>query len=356
MHEVPMGRRGWSRPRLKARIGRIAAASVACLSLGAAAGAQGAPIRIKMATLVPAGSTWHDVLKEAAQKWETLSNGKVKVTLYPGGAAGDDPDVVRKMRLGTLNAGVLTSVGVAEVDRSVYALGVPMMYSSYDEVYAVLDKMRPKLEASLLAKGFVVLNWADGGWVHFFSKKAIATPDDLKATKLFSWAGDDAAVELWRKGGFNPVPLPSTELATALQTGLVDTLGSPPQVAVISQYYKYAPNMTDLSWQLLLGATLINKSTWDQIPADLRPALLKASEEAGQKLQAEIRKSGDQDVEAMKKSGLHVVPVDAKALALWKKTAEDLYPKIRGPIVPADAFDDALRFRDEYRKQHPPTH
>ncbi|HWX24191.1 MAG TPA: TRAP transporter substrate-binding protein DctP [Vicinamibacteria bacterium] len=335
--------------------GRSALAALALLMAFAPQPAA-AQVRIKMATLVPAGSSWHNVLKETAEKWKTVSGGKVVVTLYPGGVAGDDPDVVRKMRLGTLNAGVLTEVGVAEVDRSVYALGVPMMYSSYDEVYAVLDKMRPKLEASLLAKGFVVLNWADGGWVHFFSKKAVTTPDDLKTVKLFSWAGDDTAVELWKSGGFHPVPLPSTELATALQTGLVDTLGVPPQVAVISQYYKYAPYMTDLSWQLLLGATLINKSSWDQIPADLKPALVAASEEAGKKLQAEMRQSVDRDIEAMKKNGLHVVPVDAKTAALWSKTAESLYPKIRGPIVPADAFDDALRFRDEYRKQHPAAH
>jgi TRAP-type C4-dicarboxylate transport system substrate-binding protein len=312
-----------------------------------------AQIKVKMATLVPQGSSWHDVLKETAEKWKTVSGGKVVVTLFPGGVAGDDPDVVRKMRLGTLNAGVLTSVGVAEIDRSVYALGIPMMFSSYDEVYDVLGKMRPKLEASLLAKGFVVLNWADGGWVHFFSKKPIAAPDDLKAVKLFTWAGDDKATELWKSGGFNPVPLPSTELATALQTGLVDTLGVPPQVAVISQYYKYAPNMTNLSWQLLLGATLINKTTWDQIPADLHPALAQAAEEAGKKLQAEMRQSADRDVEAMKKNGLKVIPVDAKTAALWTKTAEGLYPKIRGPIVPAEAFDDALHFRDEFRKQHP---
>ena len=90
------------------------------------------------------------------------------------------------MRLGTLNAGVLTSVGVAEIDKSVYALGVPMMYDSYEELYYVLEKMRPRLESSLESKGFVVLNWADGGWVHFFSQKPVAVPDDLKAQKLFS--------------------------------------------------------------------------------------------------------------------------------------------------------------------------
>lgn len=308
------------------------------------------PILVKMATLVPDGSSWHLILKETAEKWKTLSGGRVVVRLYPGGVAGDDPDVVRKMRLGTLNAGVLTAVGVAEIDKSVYALGVPLMYSSYEEVYYVLEKMKPRLEANLEAKGFVVLNWADGGWVHFFAQKPVATPDDLKTQKLFSWNGDSQSLEIWRSGGFNPVPLPATELATALQTGLVTALGSPPQVAVISQYYTHARNMTDLPWQLLLGATLIHKSTWEKIPADIRPALLEAAREAGKRLRDEIRKSGERDVEAMRKRGLNVVRVDPQARALWQKTAESFYPKVRGAIVPSDAFDEAMRYRDEYRK------
>src|SRR5512135_1005025 len=222
-----------------------------------------APIVVRMATLVPDGSSWHLILKEAADKWRQTSGGRVTVRLFPGGVAGDDPDVVRKMRLGSLSAGVLTSVGVAEIDKSVYALGIPLAFDSYDEVYWVLEKMRPKLEASLEQKGFVVLNWADGGWVHFFTKQPVAVPDDLRRLKLFTWAGDAETVEVWRSAGFNPVPLPSTEIATALQTGLVEALGTPPQVAVISQFFNNARNMTDLRWQLLLGATVVSKATWD---------------------------------------------------------------------------------------------
>lgn len=336
--------------RLHRAAGPLCALLVA-VSWPAAASAQ-QRVLVKMATLVPDGSSWHAVLKETAAKWEQISGGRVKVNLYAGGVAGDDPDVVRKMRLGTLQAGVLTAVGVAEIDKSVYALGVPLMYDSYDEVYAVLEKMRPRLEADLEAKGFIVLNWADGGWVHFFSKKPVAVPDDLRKLKLFTWAGDTQAVEVWKAAGFNPVPLPSTEIMTSLQTGLVEALGVPPQVAVIAQYFQHASNMARLRWQLLLGATLINKSTWEKIPADLRPALLQASREAGAKLQAEIRNSEERDIAAMQKRGLNVVPVGAAERAQWQKLVTAIFPKVRGAIVPAEAFDEALRQRDEYRKSH----
>ncbi len=339
-------RRGRCRPFL-----RLLACGALALAWPATRAEAQAPIVVRMATLVPDGSSWHLILKETADKWRQLSGGRVTVRLFPGGVAGDDPDVVRKMRLGTLNAGVLTSVGVAELEPAVYALGVPLLFDSYEELYAVHEKMRPRLEASLQQKGFVVLNWADGGWVHFFSKKPVASPDDLRPLKLFVWAGDADSVEVWRSAGFNPVPLPATEIATALQTGLVEALGAPPQVTVISQYFTSARNMTALRWQLLLGATLISKATWDKIPADLRPALAQAAREAGTRLQKEIRDSEDRDVEAMKKRGLNVVPVSAAQRAQWAKLTESLYPKIRGRIVPADAFDEAMRYRDEYRKE-----
>ena len=310
-------------------------------------------ITIKMATLVPTNSSWFLVLKEVADKWAKLSNGRVRVILYGGGTKGDDPEVVQAMRLGELQGAVLTSVGVAEIEKSVYALSIPMAFDSYDEVYAVLEKMRPRLEAAIDSRGFVVLNWADAGWLHFFTKRPVAVPDDLRKLKLFQWAGDPKSLELWKAAGFNPRPAASTELLTGLQTGLFEACSLSPQIAVIGHYYDKAPYMTDLNWALLLGATVITKDTWARIPAELKPELLKAMREAGARLQADIRQSGEKDVAAMKGAGLTVVPVDAKARELWRKTLEGAYGRIRGDFVPADAFDEALKFRDEYRKTAP---
>jgi TRAP-type C4-dicarboxylate transport system substrate-binding protein len=310
-------------------------------------------ITIKMATLVPENSSWFLVLKDVADKWGKASGGKVKVILYPGGRKGDDPDVVRDMRLGGLQGAVLTSVGLAEIDKMIYALSIPMAFESYEEVYAVLEKMRPRIEASMEAKGFVVVNWADGGWVQFFTKSPVSGPEDLKKLKMFSWAGDPKSLEIWKAAGFNPRPAPSTELVTGLQTGLFEAFGAPPQVCVIARYYEHAKYMTDMKWALMLAATVIDKATWAKVPADLKPALLQIARDAGTKLQADIRKSGEADVAAMKSAGLTVVTIDAKTKELWRKMAESTYSRVRGEFMPADAFDEAMKYRDEYRKAHP---
>jgi len=318
------------------------------LALASVAGAQSTVI--KMATLVPQGSDWYSTLQEMAQKWQEASGGRVTLRLYPGGVAGDDSDVVRKIRLGTLDAGVLTSAGLADVDRSIFALELPMGFADYDEFNAVLDKMSPQLEKIYGDKGFVILAWADAGWVHFFTKSPVRVPDDLKALKLFAWAGDDFAVELWKSSGFNPVPLPSTEISTALQTGLVSALPTTSQAAVLLQWYTHAKNMTDVNWAVLLGGIVVSRKSWERIPADIRPALLKAAQEAGAKSRAQTRESAARDVEAMEKRGLTVVHLDAAAREAWQRAAEAAYPSLRGKYVPAPVFDEALRLRDEHRK------
>ena len=320
------------------------------LALAECAQAQ-ALVTVKMATLVPENSSWFLVLKEVADQWGKISGGKVRVLLYPGGRQGDDPDVVRKMNLGTLNAGVLTSAGIAEIDRAVYALSIPMAFNDYDEIYAVLERMRPRMEAQFEARGFVALNWADGGWNHFFTKSPVAVPDDMKKLKMFSWAGDQKTTEAWKKMGFDPRPAPSTELVTGLQTGLFEAFLAPPQVALITRYYEQTKYMTDMRWQILMAATVIRKETWERIPADLRPKLLEVARTAGAKLQKAIREEHQQDVDAMRKAGLVIVPVDARSRDAWRRASESAYSLMRGGAVPADAFDEALRYRDEYRRQ-----
>jgi len=329
----------------------VAALSVALAAFAAAppAAAQGR-VLVKMASPVPEGSVWHRILKEMEQEWLEASNGRVRLRIYPGQTAGDDPVVITKMRLGTLHAALLAGVG--GVVPEVYALQVPLMYRSYDEVDYVLQKLTPRLEAEFLKQDLVVLNWTDAGWVKFFTKDPAPTPDAIKKLKLFAWQGDNDVIETYKAAGFNPIPLPSTEVSTALQTGLVTAMPAPPQAAVIMQWYKHAQYMTDVNWAVLIGATVISKQTWESIPADLHPALKQAAERAGQKLRDETRANGPRDTAAMVERGLTVVtPTDAQ-LAEWRKAVEDAYPQIRGKVIPADVFDEARALLKEYRSTH----
>jgi len=324
----------------------------ACLvSLGGGPGpatAQEQPL-VKLATAAPDGSSWHQILKEMGEKWRKAPGGGVNLRIYAGGVLGDEPDAVRKMRVGQIQAAALTTVGLSDIDKSVAALQIPMMFRSWEELDHVREKIRPALERRLEEKGFVVLNWGDAGWVTFFAKEPFSRPDDLRGMKLFVWAGDNDAVDLWKAAGFRPVPLASTDILPGLQTGLINAFSTTPLLALSSQWFGLAPHMLDLRWAPLVGATVITKRAWEAIPTAAREAVRTAAEEAGGRLKGEIRAANEKAIGAMKKRGLILHPAPPEVESEWRRAAEGIYPRIRGVLIPAEIFDEVRRLRDEYR-------
>jgi TRAP-type transport system periplasmic protein len=304
---------------------------------------------VKMGTLAPEGSGWHKVLLQIGERWRTISGGRVKLVIYPGGVLGDEPDLVKKMRIGQIQAVALSGGGMFDIERGVMCLQIPMMFDTYDELDYVRDRVSPKLEKMIEAKGFMVLNWGDAGWVQFFLKKPVTNVADFKQIKLFTWAGDAEELELWKASGFRAVPLAATDILSGLETGLIEGVPTTPLYAELNQSYRVAPYLIDVKWAPLVGATVISKKTWEAFPADKRAEMLQAARNAGEALRGGIRKMGDEAIIAMRKRGLTVVPVSPAVAADWRREVEAVYPKIRGRWVPADIFDEVKRLRDEYR-------
>lgn len=304
---------------------------------------------VKLGTLAPEGSPWHNILRDMAEDWKKATGGKVAFKIFPGGVLGDEPLMVKKMKNKGLQAAALTAVGLSEIAPEIMGLCMPMLIQNYEELDYVLEKMAPALEKSLNGKGYTVLNWADAGWVTFFAQRPVATLDDLRKVKLFVWASSMSDVDVWKDAGVTPVPLEATEIHPGLKTGLINAFSSTPLAALSFQWFGSAKNMTDLKWAPLVGATVIRNDAWEKIPADLKPALVKAAKETGERLKKETRKLGDEAVDIMKKNGLTVVPVPPEAFADWEKQARAAYPRIMGKTIPPAMVAEVERLRDEFR-------
>ncbi len=306
-------------------------------------------VLIKMGTIAPEGSPWHQILQQMGQDWRNISGGALTLRIYAGGVLGDEPDMIQKMRIGQLQAVALSGSGLSRLAPAVACLQIPMMLKSYAELDYVRDRIAPRLEHEIGQKGYIVLNWGDAGWVHFFTKTPARKLDDIRRMKLFTMAGDAEALELYESAGFHPVPLATTDMLPALQTGLIDAFDVPPLLALLNQWFGVANYMIDVRWAPLVGATVVSKQTWERIPESIRPKVFSAARNAGDRLRGEIRKMGDDAVEAMKKRGLNVVTLDESILAEWRREVEEAYPKLRGRLVEAELFDEVRRLRDEFR-------
>src|SRR6266571_3711197 len=311
-------------------------AFAAALLAGEAQAAEVAKIRL--GALAPRGTIWHRSLLEMGEKWRA--------------AQGAEADMVRRMRVGQLNAALLTVIGLTEIDDSVAALQkMPMVFRSWDELDYLREKLRPTLEKRFLDKGFVVLFWGDGGWVRFFSKEPALHPADYRRMKMFAWAGDNPQVDIMKTLGYQPVVLEISDILPALQTGMINVVPSTPFYALIGQFYGHAPYMLDMNWVPIVGAVVITRKAWDAMSPSGQKALREAGDIAGAQLRAISRRENDESVEAMKKRGLKVQPVTPEVEAEWRRIAEQAYPMIRGKMVPAEMFDEVQRLLREYRAQ-----
>ena len=326
---------------------RKLALALCLLALAPLASAQ--EVTIKLGTLAPNGSTWHNLLKEMGEKWAEASGGKVKLRIYAGGTQGSEGDMVRKMAVGQLQAASITSVGMHDIAKEPQALSVPGMIGSEAEFDAVFPQVEPQLDQFLAQKGYIALHWSQVGFIRVFCTKAYRTPAEMSDAKMFAWDGDPGSVEAWKAAGFRPVVLSSTDVVPSLQTGMINCIANVPLYFLTARLFEKASHMVDVPWGYLIGATLVKKDAWDKVPADVRPKLLAIAREMGARVDADVRKLNADAVAAMKKQGLEVVQVDPKP---WLAAAEKAWPVVRGKVVPAAFFDEVLKARNAYRAKH----
>ena len=308
---------------------------------------------VKLGTLAPEGSPWHKIIQDMAEEWKAATPG-LKFKIFPGGVAGDEPDMVRKLRIGQLHMAALTGVGLSEIAPEFLALQMPMLLRTDEEMDYVREKMAPKFEKLLLDKGYVVLNWGEAGWTHFFGQKPIVTVADLKANKMMVWDANAGEIAAWKGAGVNPVPLAATDMHTGLKSGLINCFCTSALAALSFQWFGSAKEMSDMNWAPLVGATIIKAEKWAALDAKFHPALLKAAKTAGDQFRNETRKQSIVAVDTMKKHGLSVHSVPAEEVVVWEKAARGAWPALMGKSIPAELVAEIEKLRDEFRAQKPP--
>jgi len=306
--------------------------------------------QLKIGSLVPKNSLYHRQLMEVGDTWKKSQSGAARFNVFTDGSQGGEAEMVRRMRIGQLQAALLSVVGLREIEPSIAALqNLPLAFRSWEELDYVREKMRPGMEKKFLDKGYVVLAWGDAGWVRFFSRQAAFSPDDFKKMKFFTWGAEAEQQEIMKSLGYTPVPLEPTDILPSIQTGMINVVPSTPYFALASQIYNTAPNMLEINWAPIVGAFIVTKKAWDGMTPEAQNALKTASDKAGVVIRAQARKEVDEAVDAMRKRGLQVNKPNAEQLKEWRALSESLYPRIRGKMVPAETFDEVFAHLKAYR-------
>lgn len=289
---------------------RSALLSVACASTAL----WGQQFTIKFATVAPEGSTWLNVMKEFDAAVRKESGGKVGFKIYSTGVQGDEKAVLRKIRAGQLQSGGFTGVGMGEIAPKVRILDSPFLVRTTDEIDFLYKEFGKEFESAFEEGGYVLLGWAEVGFVHVFTNTEIHSSADLKGLKMWTWEGDPIAETAFRALGINPIPLSFTDVMTSLQTGLIDAFYTPPYAAIALQWFARAKFMVDVPLADAAGAVLISKNYYDKLPADLQEILLRNGRLYISRLTQLSRKDNREAVKELKKKGIVMLSANEKDL------------------------------------------
>lgn len=306
--------------------------------------------KIKLATLVPDGSIWDRALKEMGAQWSKKTSGRVSLRIFAGGVAGDETDMLRKLKIGQLQAGLFTASGLGQMEPAFRIFEVPLLFETEEEVTYVVRAVKEDFEKRLEKRGYHMLHWAHAGWVRIFSTGPIERYEDFIGMKQFVWGGGTRIGKWYEEVGIRTVPLAAPDILTGLQTGLVDVVPSTPLTALSLQWFRSAPFMCERRLAPLIGGTVISNRAWKKVTPHDQVEMLAAARKAGTKLFSEVPRSEGKALAEMKKRGLRVTQVaSAEDRRRWEGLGEHFKTRMREDSVPRDVFDRVTGLLKEYR-------
>ena len=272
----------------------------------------------KIATIAPDGTVWMEELRKGAAQIASRTDGRVKFRFYPGGVMGNDKSVLRKMRIGQLQGGAVTGEGLAEIDPDTLVYGLPLYFRSYDEVDYVRQQMDPLFLRSLEQKGYSSFGFGETGFAYLMSNRPIRKVKDLKGQKVWIPQGDRISRSAFEAVDVTPIPLPLTDVLTALQTGLIDTVASSPLGAIALQWHTRVKYVTDTPLVYLLGTLVISRKAFEKLSTEDQSVVRDVMERAYQTLNRNARGSDKSSWEALARQGISFVEPTQADRQYWQ--------------------------------------
>ncbi|AEJ61912.1 TRAP dicarboxylate transporter, DctP subunit [Spirochaeta thermophila DSM 6578] len=250
-----------------------------------------------------------------AEEVERLTNGMVKIKLYPQGQLGGERDVTEALQLGAIDFQA-SSIGVTGTFvPSIQILNLPFLFTGPKHWMAVMNgpvgkELLERAQKEGERIGLKVLAIAAPDFrLPMNNVRPIKSIDDFKGLKIRTMQVPEH-MEAYKALGSDPVPLAFGELYTALQTKVVDGCENGPLALLGNRFYEVQKYLVILPVVSNGGILLMSKETFDKMSKSQQEAVLKAVDTWKQVMDRDALEKGGAAIEEMKAKGLEVTTVD----------------------------------------------
>lgn len=303
-------------------------------------------LTIKIAALAPEGTNWGNTIKKFAKEVKDKTNGDVNFKVFLGGVQGDEPDVLRKVRVGQLHGGIFTGKTLGDIYGDIRAVEIPFnFYHDRSKGKTALEKMTPYFNKGLEKEGFTGLGFYELGNVYLVSTKEMKNIEQMKGVKIWAWEGDKLVEAMISSVGLAPTPLALPDVLASLSTGIVEAAYAPPLGILALQWQSKVKYLVDFPTAFSVGAMLISNKVWEKMSAEnqkiVRDIANKYVDEAN-KFAISDNKNG---LNSMKQSGIEFLTFDENDLKKAEKMRADVIAKVKGKVI----SEQAIKMLEQYR-------
>src|SRR5215472_16155732 len=273
------------------------------------------PVIIKFATLAPDGTPWMNIMEEMNREVQEKSGGHVAFRFYAGGVAGDERDVIRKIRINQLHGGAFSGFGLGEVLPESRVLELPLLFRDGPEAEHVATALFEHFAAAFAQKHFVLLALNDAGSVYVFAKDPIRTKADMARSKIWTWQGDPLPQAIFKAYGIVPVPL-------------------------------------SLAITNLMGAMVLSDALWQQLSADQQTLVRETIHKYNAKVVTNMQQYETKALTLLQTTaGIETIPVAEEEVTRLQQVSEQVRQEMIGKLYPQELLERVLALRDAYRQK-----
>ena len=307
-------------------------------------------IVLKIATISPDGSGWMKMMRQGTDEVARKTASRVRFKFYPGGVMGDNKAVLRKIRIGQLQGGMLTSGSLTQFfpDNQIYNL--PIVFNTFDEVDYVRSRMDQTIIDGFRQGGFVTFGLAEGGFAYIMSKAPIKTIDDLRQHKIWVPEDDAISLESARALGVTPIPLSLAEVRTALQTGLIDTVATSPIGAIALQWYTQVNYLTEVPLLYIYAVISVDRKAFEKISSEDQKIVSDVIGRVFKEIDRQNREDNIKALDTLRNQGIEFVKLDNSELKTWKKLASSVPQQmVKSGKLSQDMLNKLEKHLNDYR-------
>ena len=222
--------------------------------------------------------------QQFADKLAELTAGKVKIIHHHSGTLGGEREVAQQIQLGTVDFGPITTAPLSTLVPEMSVFQLPYIFRDYQHVYAALDGsdvIRRYYEAVLDRKGFRLIGFIAAGYRGIYGHHPINSIADVKGKKV-RVQEDKILVATFKALGMISTPIAFPEVATALQTRVIDFAEGGINTFYHNKFYDLVKHVADVRHTHQAVALIMSKTSWQKRDAATQKAITEAWEHARQ--------------------------------------------------------------------------